>query len=242
MGLIDPARVRASVDIVEVIGGSVPLKRRGRTWWGCCPFHGEKSPSFQVRPDPHADYKCFGCGEHGDVISFIRKTQGCSFREACAYLGFEGEEQRRYDDPMDDPVLRDLAYGKTAVAYREYREECERVERLERARAELEKRNPEAVRRADTIAEAERRRLEELAAAERARYWPRQEGTAIVRGVEVPRFVPGEGQNVLGAAEMLGFRVLQWQEKGQVCAVVVTGTGIELPCRRAVLPSELGER
>ena len=58
--------VRARVDLVEVIGESVPLKRSGKDWKGRCPFHEDKTPSFYVVPDK-GFYKCFGCGESGSV-------------------------------------------------------------------------------------------------------------------------------------------------------------------------------
>jgi DNA primase len=71
--------LRARVPLAEVIGRTVKLTRSGRERKGCCPFHGEKSPSFYVYDD---HYHCFGCGEHGDVITFVMKTTGGSFMEA----------------------------------------------------------------------------------------------------------------------------------------------------------------
>ncbi len=70
------------VNIVEVVGERVPdLKKRGAGFWACCPFHDEKTPSFHVRPDRQT-YHCFGCGEGGDVIDFLIKVDGLTFREA----------------------------------------------------------------------------------------------------------------------------------------------------------------
>ncbi len=71
--------LRARTPIAAVIGRSVKLTRSSRDWKGCCPFHGEKTPSFYVYDD---HYHCFGCGEHGDVITFIMKSTGASFMEA----------------------------------------------------------------------------------------------------------------------------------------------------------------
>ncbi len=71
--------LRARTPIAAVIGRSVKLVRSGRERKGCCPFHGEKTPSFYVYDD---HYHCFGCGEHGDVITFVMKTTGASFMEA----------------------------------------------------------------------------------------------------------------------------------------------------------------
>lgn len=77
--------VRARTDIVEVIGRTVTLRRRGTSYVGLCPFHQEKTPSFHVVPNK-AIYHCFGCGEGGDVITFVRKTRGLSFVEAVKEL------------------------------------------------------------------------------------------------------------------------------------------------------------
>ncbi|WBO59598.1 DNA primase [Acidocella sp. MX-AZ03] len=71
--------LRARLPIATVIGKSVKLSRSGRERKGCCPFHGEKTPSFYVYDD---HFHCFGCGEHGDVISFVMKSTGASFMEA----------------------------------------------------------------------------------------------------------------------------------------------------------------
>ncbi|HEY3635238.1 MAG TPA: DNA primase [Caldimonas sp.] len=69
------------VDIVEVVGRSVELKRAGSTWKGLCPFHGEKSPSFTVSPSRQT-YHCFGCGVHGNAIGFLIEQHGMGFVDA----------------------------------------------------------------------------------------------------------------------------------------------------------------
>ena len=69
------------VDIVEVVGRSVELKRAGSTWKGLCPFHGEKSPSFTVTPSRQT-YHCFGCGVHGNAVGFLMEQHGMGFVEA----------------------------------------------------------------------------------------------------------------------------------------------------------------
>jgi len=78
-GTIREIRERAS--LVDVISDAVALKRRGHTALGLCPFHAEKTPSFNVSED-RGFYHCFGCGEHGDVFTFVMKTQGLAFPEA----------------------------------------------------------------------------------------------------------------------------------------------------------------
>jgi len=81
--ILDEIRFRN--DIVEVIGAYVPLKRTGSTYKACCPFHREKTPSFNVNPNMQI-FKCFGCGEGGDVISFVMKHQGLDFVTAARTL------------------------------------------------------------------------------------------------------------------------------------------------------------
>lgn len=77
--------VKQKIDIVELVGESVNLKKAGRHFKGLCPFHSEKSPSFIVSPERQS-YKCFGCGEGGDAINFLQKYDGMSFLEALETL------------------------------------------------------------------------------------------------------------------------------------------------------------
>jgi len=82
--MIPPAFVHdllARVDIVEIVGRSVELKRAGSTWKGLCPFHGEKSPSFTVTPSRQT-YHCFGCGVHGNAVGFLMEQHGMGFIDA----------------------------------------------------------------------------------------------------------------------------------------------------------------
>ena len=72
---------RIKDDIVEIVSSYVELQRNGRIYKACCPFHNEKTPSFTVTPHRNM-YKCFGCGEGGDAISFIEKNEGVGFKEA----------------------------------------------------------------------------------------------------------------------------------------------------------------
>jgi DNA primase len=77
--------VVARSDIVEIIGARVPLKKAGREFKACCPFHNEKSPSFWVSPDKQF-YHCFGCGAHGTVIGFLMQYEKMEFLDAVADL------------------------------------------------------------------------------------------------------------------------------------------------------------
>lgn len=78
-------RIKQENDIVDVISETVKLKRSGRNYMGLCPFHGEKSPSFSVSQDKQI-YKCFGCGEAGNVLTFVMKQKNLNFIESCKLL------------------------------------------------------------------------------------------------------------------------------------------------------------
>ena len=77
--------IRARIDIVELVGQRVSLKRQGKDWKGLCPFHGEKTPSFTVSPTKQF-YHCFGCGAHGTAISFLMEHAGLGFIDAVKEL------------------------------------------------------------------------------------------------------------------------------------------------------------
>lgn len=79
-------QIRSSSDIVGIIEEHVPLKRSGKNYIGLCPFHPEKTPSFSVSPEKQI-YHCFGCGEGGNVFSFLMKFNNLSFPEAATQLG-----------------------------------------------------------------------------------------------------------------------------------------------------------
>ncbi len=79
------SQVKDRTDIAEVIKGYVQLKSSGRNMKGLCPFHGEKTPSFMVNPE-RGTWKCFGCGEGGDVFTFLEKIEGLDFPEALEKL------------------------------------------------------------------------------------------------------------------------------------------------------------
>ena len=79
--------LRLRTPLPAVIGRRVRLAKSGRQWKGCCPFHGEKTPSFYVYEDGH--YHCFGCGAHGDAIGFVMQSEGAGFMEAVERLAAE---------------------------------------------------------------------------------------------------------------------------------------------------------
>lgn len=77
--------IKSKNDIIDIISQYVVLKRSGRSYFGLCPFHNEKSPSFSVSPDKQI-FHCFGCGVGGDVFRFVSKIENISFREAVETL------------------------------------------------------------------------------------------------------------------------------------------------------------
>lgn len=82
-GLIE--EIKANTDIVEVVSQYVSLKRKGRNYFGLCPFHNEKSPSFSVSETKQI-FHCFGCGAGGDVIGFLKKIENIEFKDAVEML------------------------------------------------------------------------------------------------------------------------------------------------------------
>ena len=75
----------ARTDIVDLVSESVRLTKKGNSYWGCCPFHSEKTPSFHVVPDRQM-YKCFGCGKGGGAINFVMELENLPFKDAVAVL------------------------------------------------------------------------------------------------------------------------------------------------------------
>ncbi len=99
--------IRDRLSIAAYIGERVPLKRAGRNCKGLCPFHGEKTPSFNVNDDKQI-YHCFGCGEGGDIFRFVMKFDGVSFVEAVKHLaGRAGVELPRESSPAEDAAERE---------------------------------------------------------------------------------------------------------------------------------------
>ena len=116
--------IRSANDIVDVVSQYVTLKRSGRNFFGLCPFHKEKSPSFSVSPDRQY-FHCFGCHKGGDVFTFISEIERISFKEALEFLA----ERARIELPVSqnsefnkNQYLKDKMYkinAETAIFYHE---------------------------------------------------------------------------------------------------------------------------
>ena len=111
------AEVKSKLGVADVVGETVQLKKAGSTFKGLCPFHGEKTPSFTVTP-ARDSWKCFGCGEGGDIFSFVMKRDGLSFPEALRVLaakaGVEIDERTTREDARK-ARLRDVL--ESAIAF-----------------------------------------------------------------------------------------------------------------------------
>jgi DNA primase len=111
------AEVKSKLSVVDVVGETVQLKKAGSTYKGLCPFHGEKTPSFTVTP-ARDSWKCFGCGEGGDIFSFVMKRDGLGFGEALKVLaakaGVEVDERTTREDARK-ARLRDVT--ESAIAF-----------------------------------------------------------------------------------------------------------------------------
>ncbi len=111
--------VKSKADIVEVISSYIPLKRAGRNFSGLCPFHGEKTPSFMVSGDRQV-FKCFGCGEGGDVFTFLEKIEGYDFREALTELAKRVGVTLTSFKPSEQSHLKDKILAVNEIAERFY--------------------------------------------------------------------------------------------------------------------------
>ena len=114
--------VRQSNDIVDVISQYVHLKRSGRNFFGLCPFHNEKSPSFSVSPDKQI-FHCFGCGVGGNVITFVSKIEGLNFVETVQMLAERANIQLptlENNGDIQKEILKDKVYKVNEFAAEYY--------------------------------------------------------------------------------------------------------------------------
>ncbi len=114
--------LKEKLNIVDVVAGYIGLEKRGTSYWACCPFHHEKTPSFAVS-EPDQFYHCFGCGESGDIIKFVKEMENIDFMDAVKLLaerakltvpqsGYDNQrtvEQKRKRDTLLK-ILNDTAH------------------------------------------------------------------------------------------------------------------------------------
>lgn len=117
----------ARTDIVDIIDARVPLKKAGKNYQACCPFHTEKSPSFTVSPDKQF-YHCFGCGEHGNAISFLMEFERLEFPDAIEELANHHGLEVPRDNTHQTPAQRQ----QQAQAYQQKQDDYELMANISR--------------------------------------------------------------------------------------------------------------
>lgn len=152
--------VRDRTDIQAVVGDTVKLTRRGRSWVGLCPFHKERTPSFHVTPE-RGIYHCFGCSEHGNVIDFVMKVEGLTFPDAVRRLaeraGVEVEENRSEHQRREEETARkarDELYAVNALAASFYEQMIAEHPQARLAQDELLRRGLQSTEPTDPVATA----------------------------------------------------------------------------------------
>ena len=128
-------RVKDATDIVEIVSAYTDLQQRGQDYWGNCPFHDERTPSFKVNPRDKL-YYCFGCEASGDVFRFVEEKEGLTFPEAVESLAerYGVELERESEDPQAEERRRRKArlwelLERTAKFYERYLWESPKAER-----------------------------------------------------------------------------------------------------------------
>src|ERR1700753_2889176 len=109
-GFLSPAlreQIRAASDIVDVIGSYVPLKKNGANFTALCPFHKEKSPSFNVNPHKQI-FHCFGCHKGGDVFGFVKDYENIGFMDAVRRLAERAKIPLDFEKGAPDAQARHL--------------------------------------------------------------------------------------------------------------------------------------
>ena len=140
------AKLKDKCDIVSTVSKYLTLTKKGKTYWACCPFHFEKTPSLAIN-EVEQYYHCFGCGESGDVIKFVQKYESVDFMTAIKTLaksvGMEVPEFQGSDEVAKLAKLKDKLYNATNLAMQHYEENLKLPE-ADVARKYIEKRQIDA--------------------------------------------------------------------------------------------------
>ena len=132
------AEIKSKLPVADVVGETVQLKRAGTLLKGLCPFHTEKTPSFTVTPERES-WHCFGCGEHGDIFTFVMRRDGLDFKEALARLAEKAGVELSQRTAGEDRRRRRLREAlEAAIAW--YREVLLQAHQADRARGYLAER------------------------------------------------------------------------------------------------------
>lgn len=132
------ADIKSKLPVVDIVGQTVQLKRAGTIFKGLCPFHAEKTPSFTVTPERES-WHCFGCGEHGDIFTFLMRRDGLDFREALTQLAAQAGVELSERTAGEDRRKRRLREAlEAAIAW--YREVFVQAHQAERARTYMAER------------------------------------------------------------------------------------------------------
>ncbi|MCR4564811.1 MAG: DNA primase, partial [Bacteroidales bacterium] len=105
-------------------GEGLSFTKKGAEYWCCCPFHGEKTPSFKVSPSRNT-YHCFGCGESGNIISYVMRMRGLRFFEAVEFLadkfGIEYEKREETAEEMEERFRKERTMTVNDIALKFFR-------------------------------------------------------------------------------------------------------------------------
>lgn len=136
------SQIKDRLDIVDVVSRKVVLKKSGANYWGLCPFHNDKKPSFCVSPTKGI-YKCFSCGAGGDALSFIVKTENRDFKEVVAELAekFGIEMPKTYHSNPEAKHLKDEMKKACKAAAEFYQEKLKTDEDSSKAMRYLKSRD-----------------------------------------------------------------------------------------------------
>ena len=136
-------QVRDSADIVEIVGARTQLRRVGSRWVGRCPFHDERTPSFSVNAERKL-YHCFGCGAGGDLIGFVRETEGLDFVQAVEWLAERARVPLEYEEASPEAeqrrARRDRLFDLLEAAARFFERQLWEAAAAERVREYLRER------------------------------------------------------------------------------------------------------